>query len=143
MSFLDRTERTFFKDGPKILLFIAAIFGLTPVLLLGNALFAGWPDGPFLRVLLIAALPALLCLALSWAVRRRHLLSVPLTWALCLMSLLTIRGGFGSAIEGITPQWMLKPMLWVATTVELVAIAFFAVFVTLLWRKGRFDGGTG
>ena len=141
MTRFDRMETALFRDGPTVLLWVAAIFALTPVLLAGTSLFNEVGDwGAFAKVIAVACLPALLTFALSRALKARHVLTVPLTYALCFLSLWTIRGGFGSAIEGITPQWLLQPVLYLVTGLELAFIAFAAVFVTMLWRKGRFDG---
>jgi len=142
MAWVADLESKVFDTGPKILLWLTAIFALTPLLLLINALFGSWEiePGAKAKVLALASLSALMTLSLSWSLRRRHVVSVPLTWGLCLFGLLSLRGGFGSAIEGITPQFLLRPALWVVTGIELGVIAFAAVFVARLWRKGHFNG---
>ena len=140
MNRLEKIETAAFKDGPKILLWVAVIFALTPVLILANGLFGtveNWPV--LLKVIAVTAIPALLALALSRALKARHLATVPLTYAACALSLWSLRDGYASAIEGISPKWAIEAIAWFVSALEFVAIFFVLAVVTTLWRKGTFD----
>ena len=140
MSRLEKIEAAVFKEGPKTLLWVAAIFLLTPVLILANGLFGtveSWPV--FLKVVAVTAIPALLALALSRALLARHVVTVPLTYAACALALWSLRDGYTSTIEGISPKWAIEAIAWFIIALEIVAIIFVLGVVTTLWRKGSFD----
>ena len=139
MNRLEKIEAAMFKEGPKTLLWVAAIFLLTPALIMANGLFGtveSWLD--LLKNTAISAIPAVLAFALSRALLARHVITVPLTYVACAWALWSLRDGYTSTIDGISPKWAIEAIAWFVTTVEIVVTVFVVGAVTILWRNGRF-----
>lgn len=143
MTLVENLEQALFAKGPRILLWVTAIFAFTPLLLIANAILGGSADSrtSYPAVVAVTSLPAILALALHFSVKSRHILTVPLTYVGCALALFSIRDGYGSAFEGIQPEAVFKVVGWIITIAELAFVAFAFVAVTAIWRNGAFKKG--
>ena len=140
-DFWRQAEDLILKEGPKLAFWVGVIFALTPVLVLA-ALFGGLEQGAegFWLSLLVMSVPAALAFALWYALKNRAALAVPLTWALCAVSLYAHIDGADSALAGISPDWLLRPAFWLAAAFEVAACTVLVIGITRLWRHGRLEG---
>ncbi|SIN78568.1 hypothetical protein [Vannielia litorea] len=145
MTLLTRAETLAFSPetarGLRSAGFTLGFLSIVGVLGLGT--FGGGGFQPWLLILAaVAFLPALLLLALSHTLPARKPVSVLLIWAICGFSFLLVRRT-PSAAEGVEPQWLVTPMIWVVAVVEFVLAVGLAWFAWHLYRKGAFSGVAG
>lgn len=136
---LTRLEALFLDEGPAALRWLAAAMALAG--LAGVLVLAG-PGGARLAPSLVGVgilmwLPAMVCLALAWAVSARHVATVPLAFVLAALALWSLRG-MPMALNGISGPLVLAWLPWILGALELAAAAVFLAVVLRLMRAGSF-----
>jgi len=141
MTLLGKAEMLFFaKDTTDVLRsagpVIAIIVGIGMV---SVALFGGIGITPGLFLLGgVFLIPALIFYLLSRSIASRHPITVLLVWILCLYSLIVLLRGIPLAAEGVKPEQLFKPILYIFGALELAITIGLAWFVFHLYRHGKF-----
>ena len=141
MQWIDTTEERFFHDGPRFCLQGAGALFVTGLMLSGpGAAFA--QDEPwythfgFARLM---AVPAFMLLLLSFALRRRHIATIPLVLGLVAFSIRHLFVTPSAALKGIDASIWHFVVGWVVFAGQIVAAIGAVAFMWYLWKRRAFD----
>lgn len=137
---LDQLEERFFKDGPRFCLQGSlALLGAGLALSTLGAVFAS--DGDWTNHFGFAglmAIPSVLLLLLSFALKRRHVATIPLVLGICVFVARYFIVSPNKALEGIEVSDIQLLLGWLVVAAELLVVCFAVWFMWHLWSKGAF-----
>jgi hypothetical protein len=140
MPDLEEMENRFFTEGPRFC--VQGFFALLGAGLALSALGAAFSDeGTWVDHFGFAgllAVPAVLLLLLSFALKRRHVVTIPLVLAICAFVARYFIVSPDAELEGMEVSILHRAVAWASIAAMGLGICVAVWFMWHLWKKGAF-----